>query len=205
MSGSSSNASAHTARTQGAIARGYYRDVLPALRNQYGLLNRAISEGGEPDYVRDAYAGARTGLTESALLGDAAQTRAMLSAMPDAEGGPMPITGSHVGSKIADLLWNSKVNEGMGRIEQLGNLQAMALGQVGQVGGAGLQATANELRNISMMPNYNPTYATVLGLANTGGALYGAYQDWAAGQGGSLLQPLPASTTFSQLHPQGRP
>lgn len=185
MSGASQDASAYAARQQGQVAKQYYRIGIPALQQQFGLINSALAEGGEPVGLARAFEGQRTGLAEGLLGQEAGQTRAALRGSSDAiQGGNVGamLTPSDIGQKLANALWGSRVQEGLGKVDQMNNLIAMALGQTGQTGSAATTAAGQQLNAVAMMPRYDPTYATALGLANVGGAAYGGYQDWYARQ-----------------------
>jgi hypothetical protein len=185
MGSSQADSSAYAARTQGRVAREYYNLALPGLSKQYDLLNKALAEGGEPGYLARAFEGQRTGLAEGALGQEMGATRGALAASQGAaQGGNLgaTVSPSDIGKQLANAMWGSRVQEGLGRVDQMNNLIAMALGQTGRTGSAATNAAGQQLQAISMMPNYNPTYATILGLGNVAGAGYGGYQDYMANQ-----------------------
>jgi hypothetical protein len=50
----------------------------------------------------------------------------------------------------------------------------MGLGGAAQTGNQAVQSAGLNLQGIGMLPNYNPTYAAILGGVNAAGTIYGA-------------------------------
>ena len=154
---------------------------------------QAINTGfaaGEPGYMKQAYAGQRTNLTQGlAAQGGAAQAQQMRGSKSAMAGGNAfaSLNPADVGSQLANALYGSKFQEGQANINQQYNLMNMGLGGSGTAANAGLTATGNQLGAIAGLPNYNTTLANVAGAASGVASLYGAYQSWLAGQPG--LQP----------------
>lgn len=185
MASDQSSAAGQAARTQGQLANEAYGVAIPALSQQYGFLRGSIAEGGEPGYVRDAYAAQRTGITEGlGRQGQMQERQALASGKAAALGGNLnaSLTPQTMGAQIADQLYSSRLNEGMGRVEQLNKLLAMGLGQSTQAGNAAIGAGQAQLQGIAGMPAYNSTYAKILAGLNVAGSAYGGYQGYMAGQ-----------------------
>ena len=68
-----SGLSEQAAQASGAVAQEAYGVGIPALKGQIGYLNDAMATGGEPQYMQDAFAGQRTSLLESGILGGQAR------------------------------------------------------------------------------------------------------------------------------------
>jgi len=190
-------------RTNSALAQQAYRIGLPALGRQYSLLNNSITEGGEPAGLAAAYQGQRTGITEGLARSGFTQMQQQLGAQEQAaRGGNLRanLTPQGVGAQIADQLYSSTLNEGLGRVEQLNKLLALGMGQSVQAGNASVGAGQLQLQGIAGMPQYNSTYASILGGAAGLASAYGGYSAWQAGQPG--LQPgaqLPVSRNYSSF------
>lgn len=177
MSSDQSSAFAGAARTQGQMATQAYDIAVPALQAQSGYIRDALAQGGEPEYLQKAYAGQRTGLLE----GLATQQHQRSLQGPENRQGDLASSlrsPQMVGADIANAMYSSRVNESLGKIEQVHNLQRMALGQAGQTGSGALTAGGLQLQAIQGLPDYNSTYANVLGAVNLGGSIYGGANNW---------------------------
>ena len=178
MSSPQSEAALQAAAQTRRLQEGAYGLAFPALSKEYGVLNQALATGGEPEFIRSAYEGARGGIRagaarqgEMALQANLAQNKGSLL------GGNVGVVAppDQLGTAMARALYGPRVSEASGQIEQLNKLYGMGIGQAQQTGSGALTATGNELANIGMMQPYNSTYATILGALNLGSSIYGAY------------------------------
>ncbi len=154
-----------------------YGIALPTIGSEYSKLNQAMGEGGQPQFISDAYNQARGGILEGSALSQEAARKDQMGARRGAVGGgnfSASISPSDAGARLAQALYGTRVQQASGAIEQQDKLMQMALGQSAQTGSGALQATGNELQNIGYMQPYNSTYANVLGALNTAGTVYGA-------------------------------
>jgi hypothetical protein len=199
MSSASSAASQKALDMDKALANQYYGIAVPSLKNQMGSINQSLQQG-EPGYLQQAYQGQRTGLTEGlAARGGAANAQQMRGSEQQMAGGNQfaALHPADIGAQLANALYGSKFQEGQGNLNQQFNLMSMGLGGAGTAGNAAVGASGQQLQAISYLPNYNQTYANVVGGAAGLSSLYGAYNQWQAGQPG--LQggaTLPTSTSF---------
>ncbi len=181
MSSESSVASEQALRTNKALAQGYYGIALPALEARNAAINQQIGLG-EPRYLEQAYGMQRAGLTEGlAAQGGAAQAQQMRAAEKMLSGGNLSaaLSPADIGAQLANALYGSKFQEGQANLAQQFNLISMGLGGAGTAGNAALGASQNELRAIGYLPQYNQTYANVMGGLAGGASLYGALnQAW---------------------------
>lgn len=166
------------ARTNEALSQRAYDIGLGALGPQIQQINQGLQQGGEPGYLQRAFAGARTGATESLLSADQAETGGRLAASSRVSAGGnlmSNLTPSQVGAKIAEALYSSRTNEAVGKFEQFNKLMAMGLGQSAQAGSSAIGAGAAQLEAARGLPTYNPTYANVLTAANLANLGYQGY------------------------------
>lgn len=188
MASAQSSAAANLARTSGSQSQAAYDVGIPALQLQRALLQQATAEGGEPGYLKAAFGAQRAGLTEGGLtasLGGVQGAQAQAQGALQRGNTSAGLTPDIMGARMAQSMYSSRLQEGLGQIEQSNKLLQMGLGQSAQAGSEALGAAGNELRAISMMPNYNPTLATALAVANAGGAIYGGFQGAAQRNQGS--------------------
>jgi len=154
-----------------------YGLALPTMAGQYASIHEALGQGGEPDYVKQAYGGQRAGLMEGAMeQGRVGALQARQGAQGAALGGNLQaatLSGEQMGSRMADVLYGSRVSEAMGGLEQTNKLYQSLLGQSVQAGSASMAAAGTALGNVQNMPAYNKTYANILGALNVGGSIYG--------------------------------
>ena len=187
MSSEQSGAATGASRAQSALAKQAYGVAIPAMKDQYSLLNAAMAQGGEPEFMRAAFDQQRTGVSEGMIDQQQGQARGVASQMGGAaQGGNLmaalsPAMGGG-GAQIAQQLYGSRVNEAMGQIEQMNKLRGMAMGQSVQAGSGSIAAGGAQLQGISGMPAYNQTLALALGAANLGMTGYGAYANRPPGQ-----------------------
>lgn len=176
MSSSQSAASHQALEINQGLAQKYYGIALPALQQRLGSINASLAQG-EPQYMKDAYAEQRAGLTEGlAARGGQAQA-AQMDASAGALSGGNSFAALHpadIGAQLANALYGSKFQEGQANLNQSFNLISMGLGGAGTTGNAALNASGQELNAIRMLPNYNQTYANIAGGAAGLAALYGA-------------------------------
>lgn len=176
MSSSSSVASTSAMNINRNLAENYYGIALPALGERMGSINKSLAEG-EPQYVKDAYAEQRAGLTEGlAARGELAQAQQMAGAKKALSGGNQfaALNPADIGSQLANALYGSQFQEGQANLNQQFNLMSMGLGGAGTTGNAALNASQQQLQAIGYLPNYNQTYANVVGGAAGLSSLYGA-------------------------------
>jgi hypothetical protein len=180
MSTSKNSASRQAARQYGQLAREGYGLGMPALGARNDALMPALvqaQQGDLPAYMQEAFAQQRTGLQE----GIAGQERSRVQAQDagakrNVAGGNLAsaLNPAQMGQILADAMTGSRVQQGMATVNQANSLMSMGLGGAGQAGNAAVGAAGNNLQAISMLPNYNPTYAAVLGGVNAAGSIYGA-------------------------------
>ena len=166
------------------LQRQYTTTGLNSANTEKNSINQGLA-GGESPLIASAFAAQRAGISDSA----ADQSRA--ARQTQAEGSKKALSGgnafslfspSDIGAKLANALYGSKFAEGQADLGQKMNLMNMAMGGAGTAGNAGMQAGQSQLGAIGFLPNYNTTYANVLGAAAGAGSVYGAYQNWAAAQ-----------------------
>ncbi len=182
-----------TSDTERLMGRAY-GIAIPAMRTEYGAINQALALGGEPDYLKGAYAEERTGLLDRASSGEAADIAKMGRATEGATyGGNVGASLSPlaVGRSLADVLYGSRVNEAAGKVEEINKLYGLGVGQAAQAGSAAAGAESARAGYATMMPQYNSTYANILGALNLGSTIYGA---WPSG-----LQQIPQGQSFASF------
>ena len=171
------------------LAQNYYNVAIPGMRTEMGAINQSLQQG-EPGYMKSAYEQQRAGLTEGlSAQGGAAQAQQMAGSKKAMSGGNQfaSMNPTDVGAQLANALYGSKFQEGQANINQQFNLMSMGLGGSGTAGNAAVGASQQQLQAIGYMPNYNSDLANVYGAAAGGASIYGAYNNWLAGQPG--LQP----------------
>ena len=176
MSSEQSRASKKALETNKALAEGYYGIAIPALQTRLGAINQSMAQG-EPQFLQQAYEGQRTGLTEGlAARGGAAQAQQMRGSKAALSGGNAfaSMHPADIGAQLANALYGSKFQEGQANLSQQFNLMSMGMGGAGTAGNAALTASGQQLQAIGYMPNYNQTYANVVGGAALGAGIYGA-------------------------------
>ena len=180
MSSKQSQASKEALATNRELAQSYYGIALPALTERLGAINASLAEG-EPGYMRSAFQGQRGALTE-AMAGKAGAAQAQQYA-----GGKAALSGGNfsaamnpadLGAQLANALYGSRFAEGQANIDQQFNLMGMALGGAGTAGSGALGAAQNQLQTIGFMPNYNPTYANIMGGLAGASSIYGAFNQY---------------------------
>lgn len=210
---SSRSAAASAANRQyQQMAKEAYGLGLPMLRARNEALMPALRQadlGFLPDYMENAFDVQRTGLAE----GVSAKERAAIGAQDAAAKGVTSggnafatMNPAQMGSVLADAMMGSRVNQGMATVNQANTLMSMGLGGAAQTGNQAVQSAGLQLQGIGMLPNYNPTYAAILGGVNAAGTIYGAGKQggwW--GQGAGLTQPLPPSTAYPPTFVGGAP
>lgn len=182
MSSSRNSAATAAANQYQQLAKEGYKVGLGGLRARNDALMPAIRQanaGVLPDYMESAFDTQRTGLKEGLL----AQERGLIGrqdagAKTTVAGGNAfsTLNPAQMGQVLADAMTGSRVQQGMATVNQANTLMQMGLGGSAQAGSAAIGAAGNNLNAISMLPNYNPTYAAVLGGANLLGAGYGAWK-----------------------------
>ncbi len=202
MASSKSSASAAAARQYGQIAKEAYDIGVPGIEARNSFLMPALRQaqaGQLPEYMERAFNTQRTGLAE----GISAQERAAIQRQDAGAKGAVAggnafstMNPAQMGQVLADAMTGSRVQQGMATVNQANTLMQMGLGGAGQAGNAAVGAAGNNLNAISMLPNYNPTYAAVLGAANVAGSVYGAGKQGGWWGQSPLLQPLPQSTAY---------
>ena len=196
MSSDQSNASADATRVNQELASKAYGIGIPALQSQLGVINAGLAGGGPQ--LGPAFEQQRVGLTQGATDKQSADYAASAGAgKAAAQGGNIgaSVGPRDLGANLARSLTNSKLQEGMAGIEEHNNLLGMGLGAANQGTNTSLNAAGQQLNAIGMMPNYNTTYANILGAANAAYAGYGAYNQAFPGAGPTGT-PLPMGTSY---------
>jgi hypothetical protein len=166
---------------------------LPMLRARNEALMPALRQsnlGFLPDYMEKAYDVQRTGLTEGLMNRERQQIAAQdMGAKRAVAGGNAFATmnPAQMGATLADAMMGSRVSQGMATVNQANTLMQMGLGGAAQTGNQAVQSAGLNLQGIGMLPNYNPTYAAILGGVNAAGTIYGAGKQggwWGGGQQG---------------------
>ena len=204
MASSRSSASAAASRQYGQIAKEAYDIGVPGIETRNALLMPALRQaqaGQLPEYMERAFNTQRTGLAE----GISAQERAAIQRQDAGAKGAVAggnafstMNPAQMGQVLADAMTGSRVQQGMATVNQANTLMQMGLGGAGQAGNAAVGAAGNNLNAISMLPNYNPTYAAVLGGVNLAGSIYGAGKQggwWGSPQ----TAPPPGQTTYTSF------
>lgn len=141
---------------------------LPALKNQLGQVQGGLEAGGEPEYVKEAYAGQRTGIID--LLSGADGTWRAPGA-----GGNMDLqVPADYGKRLARALMGSRVNESMAKLGETLDLLNTGMGGAGAAGSTAMTAGATSIDALRMMPQYNKTAANIFGIGAAGAGIYGA-------------------------------
>lgn len=159
-----------------------------------GFTNTGTTTVGEPEYLTNAFAAQRGALTDQYLQNAQNVRLAGRAGQAGGESNPlMALSGEQLGQALARQISGSGTHQAGSRISQTLNLYNMAAGSAGQAGNASLGFAGNQIQAMSMMPNYNQTYANILGGVNAIGAGYGALNKAGAFNtgGGGLGQPLP--------------
>jgi len=180
MSSKQSQASKEAMATNRGIAQGYYDIALPALRSRQDEINASLA-AGEPDYMKAAFLGQRGALaTGGAARMGAAQAQQYAGGKAALSGGNFASTmnPADLGAQLANALYGSRFAEGQANIDQQFNLMGMALGGAGTAGSGALGAAQNQLQTIGFMPNYNPTYANIMGGLAGASSIYGAFNQY---------------------------
>jgi len=204
VASSRSSASAAASRQYGQIAKEAYDIGVPGIETRNALLMPALRQaqaGQLPEYMERAFNTQRTGLAE----GISAQERAAIARQDAGAKGAVAggnafstMNPAQMGQVLADAMTGSRVQQGMATVNQANTLMQMGLGGAGQAGNAAVGAAGNNLNAISMLPNYNPTYAAVLGGVNLAGSIYGAGKQggwWGSPQ----TAPPPGQTTYTSF------
>ena len=180
MSSSRGIAAQAASRQYSQMQREAYDIGVPGIEDRNALLMPALRQaqsGQLPAYMKAAFEAQRTGLTE----GITGQERAAIARQDAGAKGAVAggnafstMNPAQMGQVLADAMTGSRVQQGMATVNQANTLMQMGLGGAGQAGNAAVGAAGNNLNAISMLPNYNPTYAAVLGGVNLAGSIYGA-------------------------------
>ena len=183
QTGAGEQQAANAFATETDIAKRGYDIGIPALEAGINGIQSGLATGGEPDYLKSAWAGQRTAISDALAGTDSASAAAGAARTKGAVlGGNVGATvvPPSYGARLARALTGSRVNEAIGSLDETTKLMGLGLGAGGQAGNAGLRAGANEMGAISMLPQYNQTSATIQGGAALAGGMYGAL----AGRGG---------------------
>ena len=189
MSSSEDQAAASASRQYETLAKEAYGLGIPMLANRNAALMPALRQanlGQLPSYMESAFDMQRTGVAEGILGQERKQIGAQdMAAKRTVAGGNAAATmnPAQMGSLLADAMMGSRVNQGMATINQANTLMQMGLGGAAQTGNQAVNSAGLNLRAISMLPEYNPTYAGVLAAANAAGTVYGVgkQQNWWGG------------------------
>ena len=193
MSSEQSEKSQTALETNAYLGRSYYGVALPGLQSRMGSINASLAEG-EPGFLKSAFEGQRTGLTEGLAGAGGAQQAAQMRGSKAALSGGNQFSALHpadIGAQLANALYGSKFQEGQSNLDQQFNLMSMGLGGAGTSGSGALTAAGNQLSAIGYLPNYNQTYANIMGGAAGLASIYGA------GKQAGWFSGAPAGTTAS--------
>lgn len=204
MASSKSQAATAAARQYQQLSAEGYGMGTDALRQRNAALMpglRLANAGQLPSYLEAAFDTQRTGLQEGVANQErTAIARQDMGGKKMAAGGNLAATmnPAQMGQVLADAMTGSRVQQGMATVNQANTLMQMGLTGSAQSGNAAVGAAGNNLQSISMLPNYNPTYAAVLGGVNLAGTVYGAGKQggwWGGGQQGPTGVP-PTGTPY---------
>ncbi len=198
MTSEQSRASQEDFSINQALSKGYYDIALPGLQQRMGANNQQLGLG-EPEYMKQAYEMQRGGLAEGTeAQGALARSNQLRGAKGALTGGNMSalLSPASVGAQLANALYGSKFQEGMANLGQQFNLINMGLGGAGTAGSGALDASRQQLQAIGFLPNYNPTYANVVGGLAGGASLWGALQQANPSQG-FISAGAPGMNTFT--------
>jgi len=182
-----------------ARAQQMYGIALPAMEKRQGLINASMA-GGEPSYMRSAFEGQRSALTEGlAQQGSVAQSQQMAGSKAALSGGNAyaSLHPADIGAQLANALYGSRFAEGQANIDQQFNLMGMALGGAGTAGSGAMTAAGQQLGAIGFLPGYNQTYANIAGGAAAGASVYGMLNKYGLFSSGSPSTPAPTSGSGS--------
>ena len=202
MSSSRNSAATAAARQYETLAREGYGMGIPALNARNAALMPALRQaeaGLLPTYMENAFNAQRTGLAEGATARERSAIGAQDMAAKGARAGGnafATMNPAQQGALLADAMMGSRVQQGMATVNQANTLMQMGMGGAASAGNEAIGAAGNNLRAIGMLPNYNPTYAAILGGVNAAGTIYGAGKQGGWWGGSPLLQPLPQSTSY---------
>ena len=153
----------------------YYGVAIPAMERRQQSAQAALAQGESP-LMAGAFQAQRAGLTEGLTGQEAAADSQKMRASKSALSGGNAFSMLHpaeIGSKLANALWGSKYTEGQADIENRLGLMSAIMGGSAMAGNAGLQVAGNQLGAIQHLPNYNETYANIVGGASLGASVYG--------------------------------
>ena len=180
MSSSRSMQAQAASRTYEQMSKEMYGAGLPMLMARNEALMPALRQsmqGKLPAYMEAAYDTQRTGLTEGISARERQQIQAQDMGSKKAVAGGnafSTMNPAQMGQALADAMMGSRVSQGMATVNQANTLMQMGLGGAAQTGNQAVQSAGLNLQGISMLPNYNPTYAAILGGVNAAGTIYGA-------------------------------
>ena len=197
-----SAAAGAAARTYQTMADEAYGIGVPGLTARNAALMPALrqAEAGQlPGYIQEAFNVQRTGLAEGASARERSAIGAQDMASKGARAGGnafATMNPAQQGALLADAMMGSRVQQGMATVNQANTLMQMGMGGAASAGNEAIGAAGNNLRAIGMLPNYNPTYAAILGGVNAAGTIYGAGKQSGWWGAGPQLQTLPPSTAY---------
>jgi len=175
MSSSQNQQSEMAMESNKKLAQSYYGVAVPALRGRQEAINASLAQG-EPSYLRSAFQGQRSAITEAlSQQGSVAQSQQMAGSKAALSGGNAyaSLHPADIGAQLANALYGSRFAEGQANIDQQFNLMGMALGGSGTAGSGALGSAQQQLGAINFLPQYNPTYANVAGGLAGAASLYG--------------------------------
>lgn len=147
------------------------------LATQHERANEMLS-GGEPAWQKEAFSLERGAMTDAMAMKALKQNAIADTGMPILQQGGnfgLSLTPQDFGMQIAENLMGSRTSEAMTGIDQNMKAMQMLLGQGTAAGSFGLGMEQERMRSIQMLPDYNPTYAAILGMANVAGSVYGGF------------------------------
>lgn len=178
MSTERNKASQQAMASDKQLAENYYGIALPGMEERFRAINTGLAEGGEPEYMKSAFAAQRAGITEGMVQKDrlGLAQGAMRSKAAVAGGNAFAgMSNSQMGAQLANALYGSKFQQGQSALDESFNLMSMGLGGSGTAGSGALDSAGNQLSMLGYMPNYNKTYANILGATSALSSVYGAF------------------------------
>ena len=191
MASSKGKAATEASRRYEQLAKEAYGLGIPTVGARNAALMPALTQtnrGFLPDYMERGYDIQRTGLTEGLMNRERQQIAAQDTAAEKVTRGGnafATMNPAQMGQALADAMMGSRVSQGMATVNQANTLMQMGLGGAAQTGNEAVRSAGLNLQGISMLPDYNPTYAGILAGVNAAGTVYGAGKQanwWGGGQ-----------------------
>lgn len=208
MGSEKGRAASAASRQYETLAKDAYGLGLPMLGARNDALMPALRQanlGNLPAYMERSFDVQRTGIAEGLLGQERKQIGAQdMAAKRTVAGGNAAATlnPAAMGSVLADAMMGSRVSQGMATVNQANTLMQMGLGGAAQTGNQAVNSAGLNLRAISMLPEYNQTYADVLAGVNAAGTIYGAGKQGGWWGGGSGIQGFDPNAPVFDMRPK---